>query len=81
MSDLLIRNIDSHLKRRLEASARSHRRSLSEEARMLLKKALLESPEKRLMGAALLELVPERYRGDDLVFEIPDDPSRPPDFE
>jgi plasmid stability protein len=81
MSDLLIRNIDSHLKRRLEASARSHRRSLSEEARMLLKKALLELPEKRRMGTALLELVPEKYRGDDLVFEIPGDLSRPPDFE
>jgi plasmid stability protein len=81
MSDLLIRNIDFHLKRRLEASARSHRRSLSEEARMLLKKALLELPEKRRMGTALLELVPEKYRGDDLVFEIPGDLSRPPDFE
>jgi plasmid stability protein len=81
MSDLLIRNIDSHLKRRLVASARSHRRSLSEEARMLLKKALLESPEKRRMGTALLELVPEKNRGDDLSFEIPGDLSRPPDFE
>jgi plasmid stability protein len=81
MPDLLIRNIDSHLKRRLEASARSHRRSLSEEARMLLKKALLESPERRRMGTALLELVPEKYRGDDLTFEIPSDLSAPPDFE
>jgi plasmid stability protein len=81
MSDLLIRNIDFHLKRRLEASARSHRRSLSEEARMLLKKALLELPEKRRMGTALLELVPEKYRGDDLVFEVSGDLSRPPDFE
>jgi plasmid stability protein len=81
MSDLLIRHIDAYLKRRLEASARSHRRSLSEEARMLLKKALLESPEKRRMGTALLELVPEKYRSDDLIFEVPSDLSRPPDFE
>jgi plasmid stability protein len=81
MSDLLIRNIDPHLKRQLEASARAHRRSLSEEARMLLEKALLESPEERRMGTALLELVPEQYRGDDLTFEIPGDLSRPPDFE
>jgi plasmid stability protein len=78
MSDLLIRNIDSHLKRRLQASARIHRRSLSEEARILLKKALLEPPEKRRMGDALLALVPEEYRGDDLVFEIPNDPSSSP---
>ncbi len=79
MSDLLIRNIDSRLKRRLEASARSHRRSLSEEARMLLKKALLEGPEKRGMGTALLELVPKKYRSDDLIFEVPRDLSKPPD--
>jgi plasmid stability protein len=81
MPDLLIRNIDSHLKRRLEASARSHRRSLSEEARMLLKKALLEPSDKRRMGTALLELVPEKYRSDDLIFEVPSDLSKPPDFE
>jgi antitoxin FitA len=81
MTDLLIRNIDPHLKRQLQESARSHRRSLSEEARMLLKKALLEPPDKRKMGTALLELFPEECRGDDLVFEIPGDVSRPPDFE
>ncbi len=44
MPDLLIRNIDSHLKRRLEASARSHRRSLSEEARMLLRRLCWNRP-------------------------------------
>ena len=81
MSDLLIRNIDPHLKRQLQESARSHRRSLSEEARMLLKKALVERPDKRKMGNALLELVPQECRGDDLIFEIPSDVSRPPDFE
>ena len=81
MTDLLIRNLDSHLKRRLEESARSHRRSLSEEARMLLRKALTEPSEKRKMGTALSELVPKKYRGDDLVFEVSGELSRPPDFE
>jgi len=81
MSDLLIRNIDTHLKRQLEARARSHGRSLSEEARMLLKKALLERPEKRRMGTALLELVPKRSRSDDLIFEFPGDVSQPPDLK
>jgi plasmid stability protein len=81
MSDLLIRNIDFRLKRRLAARARSHGRSLSEEARMLLKKALLEPPDKRRMGTALLELVPEEYRSDDLTFETSSDLSNPPDFE
>jgi plasmid stability protein len=81
MTDLLIRNIDAHLRRQLKARARSHGRSLSEEARMLLKKALSQSPDKRKMGTALRQLVPQKYRGDDLVFEIPGEPSRPPDFE
>jgi antitoxin FitA len=81
VTDLLIRNIDPHLKRQLQESARSHRRSLSEEARMLLKKALVEPSDQRKMGDALFALVPEEYRGDDLVFEIPGKVSRPPDFE
>lgn len=81
MTDLLIRNIDPHLKRRLQESARSHRRSLSEEARLLLKTALLEPSDRRKMGTALFKLVPEEYRGDDLVFEVHGEASRPPDFE
>jgi len=81
MPDLLIRNIDPHLKQQLRASAHAHRRSLSEEARMLLKKALLERPEKRRMGTALLELVPKRSRSDDLIFEFPGDVSQPPDLK
>ncbi len=81
MTDLLIRNIDPHLKRQLQESARSHRRSLSEEARMLLKKALSQPADKRRMGTTLLALFPEEVRGDDLVFEIPGKASEPPDFE
>jgi len=81
VTDLLIRKIDPHLKRQLQESARSHRRSLSEEARMLLKKALSEPSDKRKMGKVLFGLVPEEFRGDDLVFEVPGDVSRPPDFE
>jgi plasmid stability protein len=80
MSDLLIRNIESDLLRRLRASARDHGHSLSDEAKLLLRKALLGPPEKRRMGDVLLALIPEKYRGDDLVFEIPSDPNSPPTF-
>jgi plasmid stability protein len=83
MSDLLIRNIDPHLKQQLEASARAHQRSLSEEARLLLKQALLQpvaKPEKG-MFTAMRELVPEDCWSDDLVFEIPGEVRKPPDFE
>jgi plasmid stability protein len=81
MTDLLIRNIDAHLKQQLQESARNHGRSLSEEARLLLKKALSEPSDKRKMGKFLFGLVPDEYRGDDLVFEVPGEVSRPPDFE
>jgi len=48
---------------------------------MLLKKALSEPPDRRKMGTTLFNLVPAEYRGDDLVFEVPGEVSRPPDFE
>lgn len=83
MADLLIRNIDPQLKRKLEESARNHRRSLSEEARLLLKKAVLQAPVKPEKGRfnAIRELVPENCRSDELVFEVPGDVNAPPDFE
>jgi plasmid stability protein len=81
MSDLLIRDIDPYLKRQLQERARLHGRSLSEEARMLLKKALLDPPQKRGMGTALAELLPEEFRSDDFVFEIRGEIGKPPDFE
>ena len=76
MSALVIRNINRRLMRRLETNARKNGRSVSQEAKILLEKALPESGANRRMGTALLELVPERYRGDDLIFEIPSDLSR-----
>ena len=83
MTDLLIRNIDQHLKQELEKSARAHKRSLSEEARLLLKKALRgprDEPKKGL-GTAMFEMVRPEDRGDDLIFEIPGEISEPPNFE
>jgi plasmid stability protein len=82
MSDLLIRNIDQHLKRQLQSSARAHRRSLSEEARLLLKQALREPAKqpKKGLGTAMRELIPKECLGDDLVFEVPGEVSEPPDF-
>jgi plasmid stability protein len=79
MPDLLIRNIDACLKRRLKLSARRQGRSLSEEAKLLLRKALAKSPERK-MGTALLRLVPKKYRGDELIFEFPGEVSLPAHF-
>jgi plasmid stability protein len=80
MSDLLIRNIDPKLKRRLEARARRSGRSLSEEAKTLIGRALAETPLARGLGTALVE----RFRSIGPL-EIEDRPAeaprRPPDFE
>jgi len=81
MSDLLIRDIDDDLKRLIEARARAHRRSLSEEVKSLVRKGL-DLPDKPIgMGTYLFSLVRPEDRGDDLIFEINGEVSDPPDFE
>lgn len=81
MSDLLIRDIGKNLKRRLQERARSSGRSLSEEAKALLGRAIAESPPPaRGLGTALVE----RFRaiGPVELREHPEQPPRrPPDFE
>jgi len=81
MTDLLIRKVDPKLKREIERRAREHGRSLSDEAKVVLRRGL-EAPEpSRKMGTLLSSLFPAECRGDDLVFEIPGDVSEPPDFK
>jgi len=81
MADLLIRNVAPRIKRKLQQRARAHGRSLSEEAKLLLDKAL-SVPEPQLnLGEWMFNLVRPEDRGDDLVFEFPDNPPKPPDFE
>lgn len=80
MSDLLIRNIDPKLKRRLEARARASGRSLSEEAKTLISRALAETEPRRGLGSELVKLF--RSVGPlELEERTPEPPRRPPDFE
>ena len=81
MSDLLIRNVEPRLKREIETRARKHGRSLAEEAKALLRQALLVPEDNRKLGTLMYNLVPPEARGDDLVFEVPEEVSAPPDFE
>jgi Antitoxin FitA-like, ribbon-helix-helix len=82
VSDLLIRNIKPQLKRKLVERARKRGHSLSAEAQELIERGLVAPPPEKNLGEWLYSLVPEQYRGDDLVFEIPDDREiTPPDFE
>ena len=85
MADLLIRNVESELKRQIEERAQAHRRSLSDEAKLLIRKGLLEPKVElasdRKLGTAMMELIRPEDRGDDLIFEVPGEIREPPDFE
>jgi plasmid stability protein len=81
MADLLIRDLGAQLKRRLEESARGNNRSLSEEAKALIQRALAAETDNRKLGTLMSQLLPAEHRSDDFVFEVPEDISRPPDFE
>jgi plasmid stability protein len=81
MPDLLLRNVDPELKRRIAEQARENGRSLSEEAQALIMRGLPVRPTRDAsmsLGAWLFALVPPEARGDDLVFERRDDAARPP---
>jgi antitoxin FitA len=81
MSDLLVRDIEDDLKRLIENRARAHRRSLSEEVKILLREKLVDAGDDRKLGTEMFNLVRPEDRGDDLVFEIPGGDIEPPDFE
>jgi len=81
VSDLLVRDIEDDLKELIEDSARANKRSLSEEVKSLIRKAL-EMPDKPVgMGTYLYSLVRPEDRGDDLVFEIKGEIPDPPDLK
>jgi plasmid stability protein len=81
MADLLIRNVDPELKRRVEARARTHQRTVSEEAEVLLRSGLEAPMPRRKLGTEMMNLIRPEDRGDDLVFEMPGQMGPPPDFE
>ena len=81
MTDLLIRNIEPHLKRQLEERAHKHKRSLTEEAKALLRLALAAPEDNRKLGTLMYNLVRPEDRSDDYVFEIRGEVSKPPEFE
>ena len=80
MPDLLVRDIEDDLKRLIEDRARAHRRSLSEEVKVLLREKLDVQQGSRKLGTEMFNLVRPEDRGDDLVFEIPGEISPPPDL-
>lgn len=79
MTDLLIRNLSTELRRKLKDSANRHRKSLSDEAKRLLDKSLAEGMPSRPLGTALVE----HFRAVNANLDIPREgmPDVPPDFE
>lgn len=86
MADLLVRNIKPQLKRRIAECARKNRHSLSDEAKALIERGLAAASSrkppypKEKLGSYLFSLLEDKYRSDDLVFEVHDYPT-PPDFK
>jgi plasmid stability protein len=80
VTDLLIRKIDPKLKQELKKRASANGRSLSEEAKSLLRRGILEQRHEGL-GTRLFSMLPDEFRGDDLNFEIPGEIGEPPSFE
>ncbi|MGL4729451.1 MAG: FitA-like ribbon-helix-helix domain-containing protein [Bosea sp. (in: a-proteobacteria)] len=83
MADLLIRDIDPELKRMIQARAKAHDRSLSEETQALVKKALTLGVEKPLtggMGTFLGSLIAPEEWTDDFIVTRETGSREPPDF-
>jgi plasmid stability protein len=77
MATLTIRDLDESLKRRLRVRAASRNRSMEEEARQILRSALLESP---APAGDLTARIRARFAHlGDVVLSIPErEPVRPP---
>lgn len=86
MSDMLIRDIDPRLTRKIKDSARRSNRSLSDELKDLVRRGLEtklpahNSIPPGKLGTYMFSLLEDEFRGDDLVFEVHDYPV-PPDLE
>ncbi|MPZ59068.1 MAG: hypothetical protein GEU91_21785 [Rhizobiales bacterium] len=86
MADMLMRDVDPSLKRRIKESARRSQHSLSDELKDLVRRGLETKPPERpvippgKLGTYMFSLVPDEYRGDDLIFEVEEYP-KPVEFE
>jgi plasmid stability protein len=80
MAQLLVRNLEDRLKVRLQRRARTHGRSMEEEAREILRHALREEEPAKGLGTEIAAL----FHGHGLQEEIPElrgQPAVPASFE
>jgi plasmid stability protein len=81
MANLLVRDIDPALERRIKENARKNKRSLSAEVKALIQQGLTAPEPPQKMGTFLFSLLEDEYRGDDLVFERNDLAPPAPNFD
>jgi plasmid stability protein len=92
MTDLLITNIDPELLGKLEQSAQKQGRSVSDEAKRLIRTELgkadpqiclepARAVEGGKLGTRMFDLIHPEDRGDDLVFEYRDSDPKPREVE
>jgi hypothetical protein len=90
MTDLLVTDVDPELLRRLEESAQKHGRSLSDEAKRLIRIELSKAAPRSFpettraveggnLGTRMRELIRPEDRGDDLIFEYREHDPKPPE--
>ena len=80
MANLVIRNISPEPKRTISELAKQSRRSISAEARSLIRRGI--SVDDRVgLGTRLFNLVDDEDRRDDLVFEYKEPVRSPPNFD
>jgi len=79
MASITIRNLDDSLKGALRSRAAAHGRSMEEEARQLLKQALLRDRSAKGLGTAIANLFKESD-GVELDLPMRSQPRVPPSF-
>lgn len=80
MAQLLVRNLEDRLKARLQRRARTHGRSMEEEAREILRHALREEEPVKGLGTDIAALFRGRGLEKDIV-EVRGHVARPATFE
>ena len=81
MAQLLVRQIDEDVKRRLQERARRHGVSMEQEARTILRAAVLADAEPEVgLGTRIAELFRGIPDNDEPIPEFPRQPFKPVDF-
>ena len=78
MASITIRNLDDSLKEALRRRAAGNRRSMEEEARQILKQAMLKDRVEKGLGSRLHAIAMEVGGWDDVVIPPRSMPRRPP---